>query len=271
VSEKRDHERALFKSFVDLEPEFAGEPLAEWHQSEDEREFPDIVGRSPSGRQIGVELAEWLNEDEIQAAKRSEQIQRAFLDAIGDQGPNPTSHICYVWLHPKKKITKADAEAFRNELFECVLECDRRWPTERFWKTGHRLTGDELARFPTLAKYLDAVKLWPADAGQWAENWITFPARVDFFDAETMLEPLREIVTAKIRRYGASGTGFDELALLVIYNRAAIYNSPADTPLHTYEDAANAIARMIANDKGPFTRVLLYIAPTPGARVVRIA
>lgn len=271
MSEKRDHERALFKSFLEIEREFAGEGLHAWHQPDDEREFPDIIGCTVSGRKVGVEIAEWLNENETQAVKRTEQIQRGFLDAIGDQGRNPTSHIGYVWLHPKRKLTTADAKAFREELFNCVLECDRRWPTERFWRPGPRLTGDELAAFPTVAKYLDALRLWPADGSQWGENWITFPARVDVFDAETMLKPLREIVARKIRRYATSRMGFDELALLVIYNRAAIYNSPADTPLHTYEDAANAVARMVADDTGSFTRVLLYIAVTPGARVMRIA
>jgi hypothetical protein len=56
MSRKRDHEKAIFRAFLDLEPEFAGERLAEWEQPEDEREFPDI--RAMSGRRFGVELGE---------------------------------------------------------------------------------------------------------------------------------------------------------------------------------------------------------------------
>src|SRR4051794_27041976 len=90
MSTKRDHERALFKTFLALEPEFAGEPLADWQQPEDEKDFPDIKGTSVSGRKIGVEIGEWLNEDEMRAAKRKERTEAEFLAAIGDQGVNPT-------------------------------------------------------------------------------------------------------------------------------------------------------------------------------------
>ncbi len=62
MSRKREHERALFAAFLNVDPEFAGERLADWHQPEDERDFPDIIGTSVTGRRIGVELGEWLNE-----------------------------------------------------------------------------------------------------------------------------------------------------------------------------------------------------------------
>jgi hypothetical protein len=270
MSQKREHERALFAAFLEVEPEFAGERLADWRQPDDERDFPDITGRSVTGRKIGVEIGEWLNEEEIQTAKQKERIEEAFLNAIGEQGLNPTKHIRYIWLHPKTKIATSDISSFRDQLFACILECDRRWPNERFWKIGHRLVGDELAPYPLLTKYLDAIKLWPANGEQWKENWITFPARVDIFDAETMRKPLRELVATKVGHYAATHTGFDDLSLLVIYNRAAIYNSPADTPLHSYDDAVAELKRAIGSKRGPFDRVYLYIAVKPGERVFRV-
>jgi hypothetical protein len=88
MSRKREHERALFTAFIDVAPEFAGERLADWDQPKDERDFPDIVGTSVKGRKIGVEIGEWLNEEEIQAAKQKERLEEGILNAIGDQGPN---------------------------------------------------------------------------------------------------------------------------------------------------------------------------------------
>ena len=128
MSRKREHERALFAAFLGVAPEFAGERLADWQQPKDESDFPDIIATSVTGRKIGVELGEWLNEDEIQAAKHKERLEEAFLDAIGDQGPNPTLYIRFVWLHPKPKarIAPADRARFREQLFACILECDRR-------------------------------------------------------------------------------------------------------------------------------------------------
>jgi hypothetical protein len=271
MSRKREHERALFTAFLDVEPEFAGERLVDWQQPTDESDFPDIIATSVTGRKIGVELGEWFNEDEMQAAKHKERLEESFLAAIGEQGSNPTQHIRFVWLRPKQKarIAPSDVSGFRDQLFTCILECDRRWPNERFWKIGHQLVGDELAAYPLLAKYLNAIKLWPADGEKWERNWITFPIRAGSFDRETMFKPLREIVAEKIGHYAATRTGFDHLSLIVIYNQAWIYNSPAETPLHSFDDAAAELRQKIGDDRGPFERVFLYIALEPG-RVLRV-
>jgi hypothetical protein len=271
MSKQRDNERALFSLFLELEPEFAGEPLAGWNQPEDESDFPDIRAKSVSGRSVGVEIGEWLNEDEMQAAMRKERTEAAFLAAIGDQGINPTQNIRYVWLHPKPKgrIALADAQAFREQCFAFVRECDQRWPNERYWQAGAVFSALELSPYPMLARYLSGIKLWPARGeGKWEREWITFPARGGFFDQETMLGPLRELVREKIAHYGAN-TGFDDLSLLVIYNQACMYNSPAETPLHSYEDAVAELKRLFAQNRGAFDRVFLYIALVPG-RVLRV-
>lgn len=272
MSKKREHERALFSAFLAVAPNFAGEPLADWHQPEDESDFPDIIGESATGQKIGVELGEWLNENEIQAAKHKERLEAAFLEAIGDQGQNPTQHIRYVWLHPKlnAKIGPNDGVPFRDQVFAFITACDQRWPNERFWKVGPCLSGDDFVDFPLLAKYLDGITLWPADGERWERNWITFPMRVDTFNRDTMFVPLREIITAKIGHYGATRSGFDRLFLLVIYNQAAIYNSPAETPLHTYDGAVAELKQLIGENRGPFDRVLLYIAIDPGGRVLQV-
>jgi putative PIN family toxin of toxin-antitoxin system len=269
MSRKREHERVLFAAFLDIEPEFAGEGLADWHQPPDESDFPDIKGTSVSGRCIGVEIGEWLNEDEIAAAKRKEKTEASFLEAIGDQGANPTQHIRYVWLHPKGRIAVADARGFREQLFGFILDCDARWPGERYWGGGAIFSSEELAAYPMLARYLSGIKLHPArEEGKWERNWITFPVGGGAFDKETMLGPLRNLVREKTEHYGKN-TGFDDLTLLVVYNQALFYNSPAETPLHSYEDAVEEIRKLFADNRGPFDRVLLYVSVLPG-RVLKV-
>jgi hypothetical protein len=49
VSSKRERGRAIFRAFLKLEPQFAGESITDWHSPEDEKEFPDIVVRSEVG------------------------------------------------------------------------------------------------------------------------------------------------------------------------------------------------------------------------------
>src|SRR5688572_13871558 len=115
MSRKREHERALFEAFLEAAPDFADERLANWEQPKDERDFPDIVAMSVTERKVGVEIAEWLNEGEIQEAKRKERIEEGILRAIGEQGLNPTENIRFVWLHPKARarIATPDVSGFR--------------------------------------------------------------------------------------------------------------------------------------------------------------
>lgn len=44
---------------------------------------------SVSGRNIGVELAEWLNEKEMAASMRQDKQEESILAAIGAQGAKP--------------------------------------------------------------------------------------------------------------------------------------------------------------------------------------
>ena len=279
---KREHERGLFEAFVQAEPRFAGEPLAAWWQPEDEKDFPDIEAKTESGRHIGVELGEWLNEEEMHKAKAKERLEQSILQAIGEQGNNTAEHIHYVWLHPKPKarIKPADVPAFREQLSSCIHDCDARWPHQPFWHSpqGHQLVNDELAAYPLLGKYFNAIKLWPkrhslsGDIRQWPDgiDWITFPMRGVAFSRDTMLEPLRELISDKITHYARNGLAFDDLSLLVSYNLAWLYNPPAETPFHSFEDAAVEIGRFLDGDFGPFNRIFLFIATEP-ARVLHIA
>jgi hypothetical protein len=272
MSRKRDHEKALFQAFVETEPEFSGERLASWEQPQDEREFPDIRAKSMSGRRVGVELAEWLNQEEIAAAMDKERREKSILEAIGDQGSNPTQHIDHVWLlvKPRARVKLVDAAAFRTQLLALIAACERRWPTERFWRRGHQVSGPELDPYPVLARYLNGVRLWPK--GDWPNGvpWILFPARGGFFNRDTMLDPLKRVIAEKINHYASGRTGFDDLTLLVIYNRAVIYNSPADSPLYTYDEAAADVGALVKGNPGPFDRILLFLAFQPGGRMLRV-
>jgi hypothetical protein len=273
VTEKQERECRVFGAFLRVAPTFADEELAEWAPPADENDFPDIRAKTVSGRRVGVELGEWLHQKEMAAAKTKEFIEESILSVIGEQGPNRTAHIHHLWLHPKQRarIKPADAEAFRAQLFALIEECDRRWPGERFWRRGTTLASKDLASYPILVKYLDAIRLWPLeDHEPWGEGipWITFPMRGGAFSQETMLKPLRDLVSAKIDHYKVDG--YDHLSLLIHYDQAALYNSPVETPLHSFEDAVKHVTDYVDGDLGPFQSIYLFIWLNAG-RVIRIA
>jgi hypothetical protein len=273
LTEKQERECRVFGAFLKIAPAFAGEELADWAPPAEENDFPDIRANSVAGQRIGVELGEWLHQKEIAAAKTKEFIEDSILGVIGEQGPNHTAHIHHLWLHPKAKapITPVDVEAFRFELFALIDECDRRWPEERFWRRGTTLANDDLAAYPTLSKYLAAIRLWPREYHEpWGEGipWITFPMRAGAFSQETMLKPLRDLVSAKINHYNVSG--YDHLSLLIYYDQAALFNSPVETPLHSFDDAAKHLTDYVDGDLGPFQSIYLFIW-LDGGRVIKIA
>jgi len=284
---KRENEKAIFDAFLKIEPMFAGDAIIEWTQPADEKEFPDVICRSTSGKRIGVELGEWLHESEMQFAKSMERLQESILAAVGDQGSNNTENIFLVWLHPKPKarIRPADEAEFRRQLFECLQGADRQWPSERFWhsRQGHCLTGRELEPYPIVAKYLSGIQLFPREAYEgwppqgrkikrrWSAgvDWITFPARGGPFSNDTMVQPLLQLLADKKQHYSSAGTGFDHLCLVVYYNQAILYNSPVETPRFGFDEVVSAAARFIDGDPDPFHSVYLFLAVDSG-RVLRV-
>lgn len=214
----RAHEKAIFEAFLKAVPGFAGLEIAEWDQPADESTFPDVVCRSISGRRVGVELGEWLNEAEMQSAKNMEGIQASIFAAVGEQGQNTTENIHLVWLLPKPqaRIKPGDLGQFQRQLFQCIKECDQRWPGEGCWHSpqGHWVLGDELAAYPVLAKYVQRVQLFPKERYEgWPPNgrrvrrgwppghdWITFPVPGGSYSEETMLQPLRDLLSKKKKR-----------------------------------------------------------------------
>lgn len=281
---KREHEKAIFEAFLRVVPQFAGETLRDWSQPQDCSEFPDVICTTLSGQRIGAELGEWLNEDEMCKAKGMERIQSSILSAIGDQGENNTDNILFLLLRPKPKarVKPGDVVLFREELFRCIQEVDHRWPTEPSWHNppGYEFTSDKLSVFPMLQKYLVSIHFsprnryegWPPNGGfvkrTWPreQDWIVFSCRGGSFDQNSMLQPLLELVAHKKERYGGCGTGFEALHLIIYYNSALTYNSPAEfEPYFTFKDAAERLREFIGDDPDPFDGIFLFVAINGGS------
>ena len=85
-------------------------------------------------------LRHWAvnNRSPLGQLPNKEQREASILEAIGERGPNPSRHIDFVWLSvkPNSRVKPADAAAFREQVLALVRDCDRRWPIERFWRTG---------------------------------------------------------------------------------------------------------------------------------------
>jgi hypothetical protein len=262
----RAQERLVFESLLGADDQFLGEELAEWSQPLDQREFPDVTARTVSGRRIGIELGEWLNERETAASISAEKAQTAMLTAIGPHRLNVTNHVRNVWLarKPGAKVRPADADQFSYQLYSCIDACDS---DDTLWDSpaGHFVSSGELRTYPVLARYLQGLTLHRRKAGEtWpsGRDWIGFPYRGGAYAADTMLDPLVDLVQRKCGHYARSRLGFDHLALVVFYDRALLCNSPVETLEFWFEDAVRIAGDVIGGDPGPFDSAFVFDTTT---------
>src|SRR5215467_3819428 len=69
LAANRLKERVIFEAFYRAAPDFAGCIIDEWKLSLP-NDSPDILCIADNARRIGVELAEWLNEEQMREAMR---------------------------------------------------------------------------------------------------------------------------------------------------------------------------------------------------------
>lgn len=271
------NEKLVFDSFLKVSPHFANEPIEEWDVVEEwyaKRglepppppfvQRPDIIALTASGKKIGVELKSWVNREQITEARKQERIQENILKAIGEQPPNETKHIGFVWLSAKQvRFEAADAAAFREQMFALIEQVDKNWSKKPDWdQTLSDHIGD-LIDFPLLEKYLQGVRFSPANQDRFNIRWIQFPSPGGAYSPNEMLETLSSSLTAHKadERYKdlRKHVGLDEVYLLVHYDfKAFAYNTPFDAPNFGFKEAAEFAVNVLEGDGGYFDRIFLF-------------
>jgi len=282
----RAAEKNIFESLHRVKPDFAGELLRVWNQPK--QDPPDILCTTASGRTIGVELGEWLNEDQIRDRKGLEAIQNSLLKAIGKQPDNGFENIYFAWPCPlpKARVKPADALALREEILKLAEGVDRRWDQELDWQSPQGCFFDDFTGYPTVGKYLQLVRFfprrhyegwppygrvvkrtWPAGC-----DWLVFRPAGGAYSQDAMVDALWAIIAKKIEKYEAKPpqVQMDDFYLLIHYNQAFLYNTPVETLFFKFEDAARAGSAFIGEDPGIFGKVFLMLAFQPGERVFQL-
>lgn len=93
--QKWEREAANFQAFLDVEPDFADRPITSWHLCE--QLAPDIICVDTDGKEIGVEMTEWLHQEQTRDYFRWENVLRqvpALPDWTVEVYLNPFSETC---------------------------------------------------------------------------------------------------------------------------------------------------------------------------------
>jgi hypothetical protein len=268
-------EKLIFDSFLKACPDFAGEPIAGWDVVEewyskrglqppphpfDKR--PDVIALTASGKRIGVELKSWVNREEITEARKQERIQDNILKAIGEQPPNPTQHIGYVWLSAKQeRFDQGEAANFRQQMFALIEQLDNARRQKPDWDQDLFENVHDFPNFPILGKYLNAVEFHPRP--RLDIHWIQFPSGGGPYAPNDMLGTLSTALLGhrSDERYEdlKQQVGLDEVYLLVHYDfKAFAYNTPFDAPNFGFKEATDFAAKVLDGDGGYLDRVFLF-------------
>ena len=241
---------------------WADSPIVYWHQPKDDP--PDICCLTAAGRRVGVEMKEWIDQEQIAHWKQHENIERGIQEALTPIDPNPAQHVAWVWLSAKPtRFQSLDAADFRAGFLRLVHEIDKRMPNERLWRSPQGFVHRDFSRYSALDRYLHWVQFFSTTHDTRAEDyWVRFPTMGGAFGERDLLRPLLTLLGELRVRYAhlVSATAFDEWCLLLHYTQAHRYNIWAETPFFGFDQIAAHAQRLLSSAPFPFARVFLHVS-----------
>lgn len=277
---KREYERAVFNTFLTACPTFAARVLAVEQGRVDSH--VDVMTKLKDGTRMAWQLAEWIEQKQIEAAKERERLKAKILEAIGEQGPNTTKHIRHCTLslrQPDKdrkeelpRFDRRDAARLKTEIDRLISDVDSRWERNLSWQSPQGYSCTAFHEYSTLGKYLDIVHFEPRVVRyarrEWphGQPWIHFGAPGGPYDSTVAIDALKRRIRKKAEHYGTFGS--EDVRLIVFYNQAVLHNTPFwDLTLRSFEHVASIAKEIIARIPVPFTKVYLLKAlyPAPEA------
>jgi hypothetical protein len=264
---KKTREAANFDGFKKANPNFAGRPLVSVGWGGDP---PDVLCLDSSDRRIGVELVEWINEDQMAASKAREKVEDSYERVIRSNYVQPPANIGMAFLYPKNKTVLAArcAAAFRKELYEFVQRIDERWFDNPEWDDPQGYSFKEFSGYPCLVQHLD--RLLVRARGRRFDsclgaNWLTFEMRGGAYTSDWMRDALLDNVGRKIDKYAKphnksrlQAQQLSEFYLLAYYDQGWQHNTPYNILQFGFVEIAALLTRELTRGSHPFDRVFLY-------------
>ncbi|MGA8154358.1 MAG: hypothetical protein WB952_25670 [Terriglobales bacterium] len=253
-------EKAIFESFTKFYPNFAGAKV----KCEDGPDPPDFICAEESGLRVGVELGEWLNEQQTRESKERERLEDSYCSVLKSEEEEPPRNIGWVYLNSKPglRLGAEDAVAFKAEFYECIKQTDTGWPNnpERDDPQGHTLR--DFAEYPVMGKYLDGLhfqsreRINPIKGIAWAD----FRPRGGAYSPKDAVAALLELLRKKTNKYASLHREQDlvELYLVVYYDQGLIHNTPYFGLNFGLDEVAKAASAEVAKNPGPFQKIFLF-------------
>jgi len=108
-------EQMVFDAFTRICPNFAGRQVT----CSPGANPPDFLCVDSAGARIGVELSEWLDEDQIARERPQYQVEEQFLEVIQSRKVQPPAQIGAIWIFENegRRLQSNEASGFRDQLY----------------------------------------------------------------------------------------------------------------------------------------------------------
>jgi hypothetical protein len=253
---KWEREAGIFASFLEAEPGFAGARIAHWEHNRNDS--PDILCTDATGSRIGVEMTEWLDQEQTRDYSRWEQL----LGAVRF----PADWTVTMRLSPFGRRCKSKEEPLIAAELSRVIADEISRP--KAWPSGLLsfivVKSDFADRAPTAAKYCEQLegnsrgsgRLHLSPGGSFSPNDAEAALRI------VIAKKLRKKSYAAIRRELALGA----LYLLIYYDIAIIKNTP-----NMDVDVPAVVASAVAGIPSAFDAAFVLMFPAGDANSGRAA
>ncbi len=255
-------EQEIFKAFVATEPNFAGEPFS-WSAGADP---PDILCETNKVRRIGVELREWLHEDQTTRARAFEDLEREIAGQIPSSVLKQLNQY-WISLIPRSEVfpSKSKRLQFKSELVDFLYKVVRSGQL-----IGERKHWKDSSLSPTLREYLTGITIYR----NLSPPRVEFSRTTSYSPAnaiDALLSALKKKITKSNYESLKQEHSLNELYLVVYYARALLWNTPYYDGINVGIETAVEQARAeMTRDGGPFDKVFLFLAFEPGMKVFRL-
>lgn len=249
----------MFEEFQIALPDFAGRNV----QCAVGADPPDFICIDFAGTQIGVELSEWVHQDQIARERPRYQLEREYLRVLDSRGAQPPTNIGSIWIFPKQRIALSEAATFRAQLYAFITQLDASWLARKDHGDPQGVGITDFSEYLLLTKYLSSIMCWsrahrPTTLGN---EWIGFMPHGGPYAIKSAVEALEDSLKRKTAKYATLKTtaNLSELYLLLYYDQGFHYNTPFDAPGFGFSEIVSHIAQMAASDHGAFDRIFLFI------------
>lgn len=276
-------EALIFSDFRNKVPSFAGAPVEIVDRGPKDKSgnsCPDFVCVTKSRNKIGVELTEWLNEDQMAETQSLEREEKRFVSLLGTEREEPPEFIGEIHLEVKNTAkfptSQKKQDRFRKEFFDLIeVEDNKLRSGEEQFGPGGCYPVNDLSGYSTLKEYLYSLVIWMPNllitrGPGWVKGTMSSGLSGGAYSPNDSLEALIAIIKRKFEKKGytkAIQKGVaSEIYLLVYYNQGRWNTTPYHGNMEVdgqqmqvaLPDIARITAEKISGIPSPFSKVFLH-------------